>query len=875
MTDIQTLHQKLETLKDPLVLGPDCFKSKVPVCIKNNIKPGFGEREYQQEAFGRFVHLWEKKSDGKPTQLLFHMATGSGKTLIMAGLILYLYEKGYRNFLFFVNSTNIIEKTRDNFLNPRSGKFLFAESIKYGEKQVLIKQVENFEAAHPDNINIVFSTIQGLHLNLITPRENSITYEDFESKEIVFISDEAHHINADTKNAGKLSNDELLECVSWENTVTRIFNANSKNIMLEFTATADLNNTDISKKYCDKLIFDYPLKQFRLDGFSKEVKVLQADLEPIERALQGVVLSQYRRKIFEKNGKAIKPVILLKSKTIEESKAFYSLFISTIKNLSEEILLKINKGDDNSPVRKAFSYFESLGILIENLISELKGEFSEDKCISVNSKDESEAKQIAINSLEEHDNAYRAVFAVDKLNEGWDVLNLFDIIRLYDTRDTNTKTGKVGKTTMSEAQLIGRGARYCPFQVELEQPLYLRKYDVDLKNELRICEELYYHSSYNPKYITELNIALVEIGIKAKDAKQIDLFIKPAFKDTPFYKTAFVFLNDRVKNDNSDIFALPNTMTEKTYKYNLHTGYMQASLAFEKADTSKLEKTSETFTLGSFGNSIIRKAINRLDFYKYTNLNFRFPHIKSTSEFITSDSYLNKIKIEVEGQEDQVNNLSAKEKLNITVSILEDIAQILTQEQSEYIGTKEFKHYLLKDEIDNKTLNIVNEGQDKEYGIGQSVTTNEELRLNLADKDWYVFNDNYGTSEEKYLVKFVNKVYEKLKSKYDEIYLVRNERFFKIFNFDDGKPTEPDFILYLVNKKKKQELHYQVFIEPKGTHLLEHDAWKETFLKSLKEYHLIQQLWDNKKYIVWGMPFYNEENRKTEFETGFNKLLTE
>jgi hypothetical protein len=27
------------------------------------------------------------------------MATGSGKTVMMAGLILYLYERGYQNFL--------------------------------------------------------------------------------------------------------------------------------------------------------------------------------------------------------------------------------------------------------------------------------------------------------------------------------------------------------------------------------------------------------------------------------------------------------------------------------------------------------------------------------------------------------------------------------------------------------------------------------------------------------------------------------------------------------------------------------------------------------------------------------------------------------
>ncbi len=50
------------------------------------------------------------------------MATGSGETLIMAGLMLHLYEQDYRNFLFFVHSNNIIQKTNDNFLNPLSGK---------------------------------------------------------------------------------------------------------------------------------------------------------------------------------------------------------------------------------------------------------------------------------------------------------------------------------------------------------------------------------------------------------------------------------------------------------------------------------------------------------------------------------------------------------------------------------------------------------------------------------------------------------------------------------------------------------------------------------------------------------------------------------
>ena len=76
--------------------------------------------------------------------LLFHMATGSGKTLVMAGAMLYLYEQGYRNFLFFVDSTNIVEKTRDNFLNPASDKYLFAKKIEINGKQVEINRLYQF-----------------------------------------------------------------------------------------------------------------------------------------------------------------------------------------------------------------------------------------------------------------------------------------------------------------------------------------------------------------------------------------------------------------------------------------------------------------------------------------------------------------------------------------------------------------------------------------------------------------------------------------------------------------------------------------------------------------------------------------------------------
>ena len=76
---------------------------EVPKYVTDNLNPDFVMREYQQEAFGRFFHCYGNEYEGKkyPLHFLFNMATGSGKTLIMAGLMLYLYKQGYRNFLFF------------------------------------------------------------------------------------------------------------------------------------------------------------------------------------------------------------------------------------------------------------------------------------------------------------------------------------------------------------------------------------------------------------------------------------------------------------------------------------------------------------------------------------------------------------------------------------------------------------------------------------------------------------------------------------------------------------------------------------------------------------------------------------------------------
>ena len=455
------LHKELSNVDE----STHCIRKQgIPDDITNNLNDKFTIRKYQEEAFKRFLFYTEdyKRNKPLPVHLMFQMATGSGKTLLMAGLILYLYSKGYRNFLFFVNSTNIIEKTKDNFLNPQSSKYLFSrKGIFFSGRRVEINEVSHFDEGNDADINIHFTTIQGLYSALKNPSEGGFCREGFEEKKVVFLADEAHHLNVGTrgKNDGQ----------NWENTVLDIFERNEKNFLLEFTATIDVGTESVRKKYLDKLIFHYDLLQFRNDFFSKDIQTLSLDGEFSAIMLQAVLLSQYRLKIAEQNGIVLKPAILFKANgSIARSEKNEKTFNQLINDLTVKDIEKIQAINQagNHVMSQAFKHFEkAYGDNFSGLVEEIKSDFSSDVILNVNNEKETEANQLLLNSLEDKDNPIRVIFAVNKLNEGWDVLNLFDIVRLYNRRDGKWKgdTYKPGKITISEVQLIGRGARYYPF----------------------------------------------------------------------------------------------------------------------------------------------------------------------------------------------------------------------------------------------------------------------------------------------------------------------------------------------------------------------------------------------------------------------------
>jgi len=832
-------------------------QTPVPNFITDNLKPGFGQRPYQIESFQRYILCHTEDFEGrpkKPFHLLYNMATGSGKTLVMAGLMLYLYEKGYRNFLFFVNSNNIIKKTKDNFLNPQASKYLFNDKIVIDGNEVYIKETDTFESADDKNINIKFTTIQQLHIDLNNTKENSVTYEDFKNKKMVLIADEAHHLVAGTRSGNLFG--------SWEDTVKKIHETNFDNILLEFTATIDTETAALLNHYQDKVVFKYDLAQFRNDKYSKEINLIRSDFDQQERIIQALILNLYRQELATANNINLKPVILFKAKrTIKESEQNKVDFHNLIDLMSAQLVNRIRNTATVSIVQKAFNFFDLINISSAEISRRIKSNFRFENCISANNDEEAEKNQLLLNTLEDETNPIRAVFAVQKLNEGWDVLNLYDIVRLYEGQNTGGTNTTVGATTLAEAQLIGRGARYFPFALDQGQDKFTRKYDDDHANDLKILEELYYHAKEDSRYISELKKALVESGIYEDEDKLVtkQLTLKLDFKETEFYKTGKVVYNKKVEKSYNNVKSFADLgVSKRNFAFTLSSGSGRISSAFSKEEETTTEKTeSKDIKVSAIPKHIIRFALAQNPYFYFDSLERFFPNVESLSNFIESKDYLGGLEITFNASKIRITNISNHDFLLAIQGLLQSIEMEIKSNLTEFEGSdyiKEYVHKVFKD----KEIKVY---KDSERANGQEAF--------VTNEPWYVYNANYGTIEEKKFVELFQRRFEGLKEKFINIYLIRNEREIKIID-KLGRAFEPDFVLFCKEKKGK-ELTYQVFIEPKGAHLIANDKWKEEFLKQIREEEKTIKI-DTDNYVITGVPFYNYSN-ENEFKQSLENTL--
>jgi type III restriction enzyme len=896
---------------------------EIPQYISNNLKYGFFD--WQKSAFEYFLlNENRKKSENEPTHLMFNMATGTGKTLLMASAILYYYKQGYRHFLFFVNQNNIVDKTENNFIDTSHNKYLFKEKIVIDDKTINIKKVDVF-SDNPQGIEINFTSIQKLYNDIHLQRENQTTLDDLHSKNIVMLADEAHHLNTDT-NKKSLTQQELvpteitgttseaeIEKKGWEHTVIElILNKNrkkgeNKNVLLEFTATIP-STENITKKYEDKIIYKFGLKKFLQAGYTKEINLISSTLDKKERVLQALLFQWYRHKIALKNDIAnFKPVILFRSKTIDESKVDYEEFLNLVDTISmsdfdflRDIGNKIYETKQPTIFEMGKSRTETLlefikkeNINFGEIINWIKQSYQEKNTIITNSKTNKTKKEKTdeeteklLNSLEDKNNHIRAIFTVDKLTEGWDVLNLFDIVRLYEGQNAGGSTNNTPEATTKEKQLIGRGVRYFPFTFN-DKIKNKRKFDDDLKHELRILEELYYYTyDEESRYISHLKEELRKDGY-IRDDKIIKTFaLKKDFQDSDFYKEIKIWYNKQIDNPNRKKKTLEDIKKEFFVPYKIKgLEFTEQEIDFEKQeDLQRInlqEKGLQTISMKfkDIEKHIVQKAINIKA--KQENSLLQFENLKKELEIesieeLQTDKLADfdiKIIVSKNTNYDDINN---GDKLGLVIKFLDNIFAELKSKIAPKIGSEfiagEFKKFFA--EPKTKTIEV-----DKD-----SKRTAKELEI----ENWYVLDSFHGTSEEKELIGFIKETIGNLENKYKEIYLLRNEEVYKIFDFEQGRGFQPDFILFLKTKNKekvgvvKTELYYQIFIEPKGNEFIGNDGtfktgkegWKEKFLEEIAEKYGLEKFIkaENPNYRLIGLPFFNKNNN-TEFKNKYGNII--
>ncbi len=908
---------------------------EIPDYITDNLHPTKKLRGYQESALKHFIWLYEHDR-ASAKHLLFNMATGTGKTLVMATVVLYLYEKGYRNFLFLVHQIQIKDQAVKNFTDYKFEKYLFnTKGIKINGQNVDVKTIDNLIDAGRNSINFMFFSTSLLYNRLKEERENGLTAEDFANNDVVIIADEAHRLNVDTRSKSKKDQEEIF---NWETAVMSAVNVREENMLLEFTATVDLANQEIHKKYEDKIVDRYSFLEFNKDGYSKDVKFLfnqEVHTEDQKRLLiiNAVALSEYRRLLAERTmGVFMSPIVLIKSVKIAQSEKDRDFFDSVICSLRPKDLNRLKElGIENTNREHEIlsDMFKWLGSKDNGLVSagdwdglkaftaEIRASFSHDNTFIYNSLKKEKADLLPL--LDSPRNTIRAIFSVNALNEGWDVLGLYDIVH-FDISESK-------KVSLQDIQLIGRGARYYPYELpktykqdedsgtlklfsgrNLEFDKYKRKFDNNPLDTGRVLETFVYHFVKTGTFLENLQRDLLGEGIINEGVEKKTISMKKKFLDSDTYKKGFVLVNKtekRTKILGEEIDTAFNRVI-KAGLYNLRSKGLSdveqnQIIAGQKVDIIRV--TDEYFPL-----PIIRKALVSAEgnFFRFNNLSEHIVGIKTVDELI--EEYLPKYEIKYTYEEGKnINQLSPIEKLQLLVGvILPEVRKAIDINMPRVTGSKRFRPvslsavfgeekniYLMSFPVEDPITGEKVFKSNDERGKSQSDHDNPELQYDIQSANWYAYDENYGTSEEKRFVKYIASQIDDLQTKYSgaEIYLIRNELDYWLFSPQDGRRFSPDYIL-IVNDVKNSEMYYQCLIEPKGGHLLEQDAWKEEALISLsndseivfeaeegdtrnyREYLTEVSKHGYKEIKSLGLKFYNTDPRdEAEFALDFQTKL--
>lgn len=351
--------------------------------------------------------------------LAFSIATGIGKTRLMAACIAYLYlKKGVRHFFILAPNLTLYEKLIKDFGDTSYSKYVFRGITEFVHHQPVVITGDNYETArgffsdteiHINIFNIAKFNTDSKESKKGAPKMKRLSeylgqsYFEYLSNldDLVILMDEAHRYHAD---ASKKAINELCPILG-----------------LEMTATPMDEKGNIFKN----IVYEYNLAQALADGkFVKNPTVA-------------------KRKNFEKGSLTDEELDRLK---LEDA-------ISVHENA--KLHLELYAKDNNQPLVKPFILVVCKSIqhaietvaMIENenfFDGRYKGKVLQ---IDSSTKKDEEVERLFI-SLENPNNEIEIVIHVNMLKEGWDVTNLYTIVPL-----------RAADAPILVEQSIGRGLR--------------------------------------------------------------------------------------------------------------------------------------------------------------------------------------------------------------------------------------------------------------------------------------------------------------------------------------------------------------------------------------------------------------------------------
>lgn len=345
----------------------------------------------------------------------FSIATGIGKTRLMAACIAYLYlKKGIRHFFILAPNLTLYEKLIKDFGDTSYEKYVFKGLSEFVHNTPVVITGENYNSAHG-----LFSA-QEIQINIFNiakfnsenrggaPRMRRLaeclgqSYFDYLASldDLVILMDEAHRYHAD---ASKRAINELRPILG-----------------LEMTATP----TDEKGKSFKNIVYEYNLAQALDDG--KYVKIPTVA----------------RRKNFSKGTMSDEELDVLKIEDAinihERTKVHLELYArNTNQQLVKPFILVVCRN---------IGHAERTKTLIEEELFD--GRYA-GKVLQIDSstKKDEEIEKLFV-SLENTDNQIEIVIHVNMLKEGWDVKNLYTIVPL-----------RAADAPILVEQSIGRGLR--------------------------------------------------------------------------------------------------------------------------------------------------------------------------------------------------------------------------------------------------------------------------------------------------------------------------------------------------------------------------------------------------------------------------------